>query len=264
MPFTKAATKQAALDRICDAIGIKRQSVGPGSTEPTEPLREACLWLGLSSNGPKPVLAERIVENAGLVWDKTCDSRATASGGGGTVTLVGLNRVLEALEKRASKTQGLPGGSPLGEVYRKANENTVVERDDQILIDLSELDQSTRLHATTQNRAADLVLRSGLNPISPGPNDPQFDLAWRCSSGLVVAEVKTVQPANHAQQVRLGLGQVLEYRHRLSVQTTEPVLAVLILSSPPDPLLRDVCGAVGVIATDVDSMGLALGRLLLR
>jgi hypothetical protein len=262
VPFTEAATKQKALDRICDSLNIRRESLGPGSTEPTGPLREACRQLGLSTSGSKPELAQNIAESAGLIWDGTCDSRRTPSGGGATVTLVGLNRVLEALERRVSARQVTSKPPRLGEAYREATEDTVIGSREPYLIDLSELDRATRLHARTQNKASEVIRRRGLSPMSPGPTDPQFDLAWCCSSGLVVAEVKTVQPANHIQQVRLGLGQVIEYRHRLSGTVSDPVVAVLILSAPPDPLMRDVCRTVQVIATDINKMETTLSHLL--
>jgi hypothetical protein len=44
-----------------------------------------------------PQRAQRIVEAAGLQWTEVHDSTKTPSRGGSTVTLAGLNRVLEAL-----------------------------------------------------------------------------------------------------------------------------------------------------------------------
>jgi hypothetical protein len=97
--FEKATLKQDAVYRICDLLGIQRIEVSVGSTEPAEIFIEACRQLGLWHEGTKPEMAERVTRRAGLSWDEACDSRSTPSGGGSTVTLKGLNRVLEALEQ---------------------------------------------------------------------------------------------------------------------------------------------------------------------
>ncbi|WP_446210113.1 hypothetical protein [Micromonospora sp. IBSANI012] len=73
------------------------------------------------------------------------------------------------------------------------------------------------------------------------------DLAWRNADGRqFIAEVKSVYAGNQVEQLRLGLGQVLEYRHRLAARGV-PVTAALLVSTCSDPTWRDVCGDSGVI-----------------
>lgn len=99
--------------------------VSRGSTEP-KPLFLAIndrFGLGLHARLTKPALAEAIAREAGVAWDGLCDSRQTASGGGSTVTLVGLERVLEACRRlvaRAPQSHGvLSDDAPLEEELRK-------------------------------------------------------------------------------------------------------------------------------------------------
>jgi hypothetical protein len=54
------------------------------------------LGLGVSLEATKPEIAEAIASAGGQEWDDDCDSRNAPSGGGSTVTLEGLNRVLGA------------------------------------------------------------------------------------------------------------------------------------------------------------------------
>ena len=58
-------------------------------------------------------------------------------------------------------------------------------------------------------------------PLSPSGQQPAFDLAWRARGQLVVAEVKSLALDIELTQVRLGLGQVLDYAHTLNAR---PVL----------------------------------------
>ncbi len=61
---------------------------------------DAARRAGVSTEGTMPERAQRVVEAAGLNWDPTFDSRDTPSGGGSTVTLGGLERLIEALQVR--------------------------------------------------------------------------------------------------------------------------------------------------------------------
>lgn len=63
--------------------------------------------------------------------------------------------------------------------------------------------------AVTQNSLAGHVRRRGWEPRSPGPGEPNFDLALVVNGIAWVAEVKSLTEANEEKQLRLGLGQVL-------------------------------------------------------
>ncbi|MFG1712417.1 hypothetical protein [Micromonospora sp. NPDC049203] len=73
------------------------------------------------------------------------------------------------------------------------------------------------------------------------------DLAWRDVDGhQFIAEVKSVVGGNEVEQLRLGLGQVLEYRHRLAAWGVA-VTAVLLVSQCTDPDWAAICANSGVL-----------------
>ncbi|MEH1014270.1 hypothetical protein V6U90_14300 [Micromonospora sp. CPCC 206060] len=87
--------------------------------------------------------------------------------------------------------------------------------------------------------------RSGVRA-GAGLHGVPVDLAWRDATGRhVIAEVKSVAGGNGTDQLRLGLGQVLEYRHRLATRGA-PVTALLVVSRCDDPVWRDICADNGV------------------
>lgn len=72
---------------------------------------------------------------------------------------------------------------------------------------------------------------------------PQVDVAWRgCRGDQVVAVVRSCHEGTDTDQLRAGLGQVLEYRQRLG----GPVAGVLLVSRVRDPIWYDVCKRAGV------------------
>lgn len=262
MPFQEEGTKQGAVDRIADTLVMPRVLNSRGSTEPAEIFYAAARRLGLPVTGGKPAIAEEIARLAGLEWEADFDSRGTQSGGGGTVTLKGLNRVLEALELLLVVAPASSPNVSLGAPYRSAS-GGIAQREAQVLKqDLSALDAATRLHADTQNEAAEVVRAHGLKPLSPESGQPLFDLAWNGGSGLVLAEIKGIADSNRRQQIRLALGQVLDYRYTLSGQVTQTVHAAIVLSHPPHPDERAFCRSAGVTLTSLETMSADLSAYL--
>jgi hypothetical protein len=56
--------------------------------------------------------------------------------------------------------------------------------------------------------------------------DPDFDLAWETPEAIVVVEVKSCTKANEVRQLRMGIGQVLDYEDALRARgrVVQPVL----------------------------------------
>lgn len=103
-------------------------------------------------------------------------------------------------------------------------------------VDLTSLDEATARHTH--------VLRQLIDHLAPRPvfglNQPKLDAAWtdpddpRC---LVVGEVKSLSNTNQDQQIRLGIGQVLDYTHQVQRQPPDgyaTARAVLILEQKPN------------------------------
>ncbi len=97
MSFTPATSKLEALLRISRGTRRPFQPLGPGSKEKKAVLEDVADALSLSVDleQPKPELASSITRALGENWDKTCWST------GQTITLVGLNRVLQGAERHA-------------------------------------------------------------------------------------------------------------------------------------------------------------------
>jgi hypothetical protein len=82
-------------------------------------------------------------------------------------------------------------------------------------VDPDVVDRGVRAHAATQNELAARLVLAGFSPLGPDASTPAFDIAWWQGAVFVVAEVKSLTIANEERQLRLGLGQVLRYSHKL-------------------------------------------------
>lgn len=101
-------------------------------------------------------------------------------------------------------------------------------------------------HRQTENLTAAFLTENGFTPHDPTVGGPNFDLAWYVNDILVVCEVKSITPANERGQIRLGLGQVLDYAFVLSAagHTVEPWL--IVDHEPSSAHWVDLCAANGV------------------
>lgn len=258
-------SKQAAVDRLCELVGHPPLTVGRGSTEPKRALTMIleALELPIDPRQRKPELGQAIAEAAGLEWGPECDARGTPSGGGDTVTLPGLNRLIEAVTILGQHPISA-GDVDFGQPYRGRGPEqlTVREHPDEIQVDWDLVDQQTEAHARLERHLAEVLEARGLTPLSPSPGGPAFDVAWRSALGPVVAEGKSATQDNQHQQVRLALGQVLEYRFRLQSSLNEATKAIILLELPPSGFQRRMCGAAGVEICGPDLLAEALGSLL--
>jgi hypothetical protein len=85
---------------------------------------------------------------------------------------------------------------------------------------------------------------------------PPVDVAWQSPGGMqMIAEIKSCSAGNDVDQLRLGLGQVIEYRHRISA-LRGPASAVLLVSRVVDPAWFALCRDVDVqLITGEDEAG---------
>lgn len=92
--FAPATSKLEALIRIARGTGRPLRPLGPGSKEKKAALEDVASALGLTvdPSRPKPSLGSDIAVALGQPWDVECHST------GNTITLVGLNRILEGAE----------------------------------------------------------------------------------------------------------------------------------------------------------------------
>jgi len=117
-----------------------------------------------------------------------------------------------------------------------------------IEVDLTARDRATRRHHLLVRRLGRVLEKSGLHPLDPVTKDCWYDLAWERSKSVWVAEAKTLSNLNEVQQIRLGIGQLLDYRTRLRLRhPTKTIRMILVVSRRPvSDHLIDVCDEVQV------------------
>ncbi len=136
----------------------------------------------------------------------------------------------------------------LGAPYRQVPVTELSGSRDPFSVDPALVERGLRGHTDTQNELASVLSNAGIEPrrsLRPGPD---FDLAWQKNGTVFVAEVKSITVGNEEEQLRLGLGQVLRYRQRLTELGHDRVVAVLVPERQPrDPSWRELCQDLGVV-----------------
>ena len=167
---------------------------------------------------------------------------------GGTV----FNVTSQQWDAVVSLSGGWPGfaaaaRSQVGRSYSNVGRLPAPSAREPFEVDPDRVDRGLQAHATTQDALADFLRTHGIEPRAPNLGEPEFDLAWERGGTTFVAEVKSILTANEEKQLRLGLGQVLRYRQKLS-HLRQNVVAVLVPERrPTDASWEDLCGDLGVL-----------------
>ncbi|MFJ5695971.1 BRCT domain-containing protein [Arthrobacter sp. NPDC093125] len=126
-------------------------------------------------------------------------------------------------------------GGVVGAPYRAGAFAGPLQGDGEHYRDPDIMERGLKAHSATQDKLAELIGLHGLTPLSPFDKACNFDLAWEGEDGSVgVAEVKSITEGNEAFQVRHGLGQVLDYGHRLRGRGFRPKLFLVLEAKPKD------------------------------
>ncbi|MDT0201105.1 hypothetical protein [Nocardioides sp. AE5] len=146
---------------------------------------------------------------------------------------------------------GATGGDVGGAPYRRQERQPAPHDEAKVFLRNPDLiDRGTVAHMDMQDLLGDIVESRGLAPLQPLGGDPQFDLAWRDGSSVVVCEIKSLTVDNEVSQLRLGLGQVLSYVYKLDWLRVDKVRAVLVVEREPvDPDWVGICADNGVTLT---------------
>jgi hypothetical protein len=113
------------------------------------------------------------------------------------------------------------------------------------LYDPSERDRATQVHRSLENWLIAKLRDSGIEPLDPA-GEPYFDLAWRTGEWLHVCEVKS-SANNPVHQLRLGLGQILQYRHMLSRGGRDLVSGSILIEDDPAGDWVTLSSALGIL-----------------
>jgi hypothetical protein len=131
--------------------------------------------------------------------------------------------------------------------YRTADETVTTEQRDPFDTDPDRIDRGLRAHRRTQNALAEYITSIGSDPVSPGLGDPSFDAGWWRGDVFFVAEVKSITSTNETGQLRLGLGQILDYGDQIE-RHGHQVQRVLAVEQPPsENRWVELCDRVGVL-----------------
>jgi len=121
--FVPARSKLEAVGRISNLTNSGPEDLGPGSKERKRVLVNLAHGLGLNLdavNLTKQELGAQILNTLGGAWSSECESV------GQTITLIGLNRILEFAEKRLSADYRM---EPMRTVEHEARSILEVSRD---------------------------------------------------------------------------------------------------------------------------------------
>jgi hypothetical protein len=104
LDFVQAKNKLEAVARISNLTNSGPEFLGPGSKEHKSVFINLAKYFDLTTyrSDTKQELAKKIVVYLGGVWDSSCESF------GQTITLTGLNRILELAEKQLSNESTSP------------------------------------------------------------------------------------------------------------------------------------------------------------
>jgi hypothetical protein len=143
--------------------------------------------------------------------------------------------------------------------------------------DPDKVDRGTTAHKDAQDALAEALRNAGLKPRSPMPGDPAFDIAWRdgdTEGTAFICEVKSLTSENETGQIRLAIGQVLDYVHALDSlrkagslplhwKDVQAVRAVVAMERRPaeDARWRGLCEEHGIILTWPEEYGGTLAAL---
>jgi hypothetical protein len=180
--------------------------------------------LNAATSGLKELSAEHVTKD---VLEAYAAALREASGG------------VRAARPRSRPTMKTP--------YTPARRESSTPLREPFEVDPNEIDRATARHMELQDALAQVVKGNGLQALKPGEHDPDFDVAWWEGDVAVIAEVKTTNPRNESRQLRLGLGQVLDYGDLLRAHGYPAVRAVLVVeTAPSDERWTRLCGEHGV------------------
>ncbi|MGW0547747.1 hypothetical protein [Streptomyces altiplanensis] len=103
-----------------------------------------------------------------------------------------------------------------------------------LTLDLSRLDEATAVHEATVGALIAHLSHQGIEACTYASGAPEFDAGWSRGEDIFVAEVKSLTGAREDQQIRLGVGQILDYAHQLRSACPSTVIhPVLVLEKRP-------------------------------
>lgn len=180
MPYTSAASKASAVARMYLLAGVPPEPLGPGSKEKRSALEALGQSVGIDIREvrSKHRCAEVLAEALGVEWDTSCRSA------GDTITLVGMNRLVDAAASR--RVSQMPSAQALSLVERllKAGlfdpRQAPTEQEAQMPHDLVEVEQNIADYLARLSETGPSPEDFTASPVPFAPGDVRFDDGtWR-------------------------------------------------------------------------------------
>jgi hypothetical protein len=223
-------TKNDVLEEIAILAEVRVYKTVAGSTIPRAFFTEMAELFQVSNDGDAPKVLKRCLASVGIEWSPFFDASQSASGGGGTVTLLGLETMRDAVvDLVSSELPGTDSVGPMSEVFESSitgyfiapetynHEGSFAPSE----IDPDKIGDGFERHNKTQNLLAAYLSERNCAVSSPNPKDPRFDLFWSGQIGSYVCEVKSITDENEESQLRKAIGQVLRYQSQLRASGKE-------------------------------------------
>jgi len=160
-------------------------------------------------------LAKHLTENAkGYLYVR----RAPESPAGGNAHQGHLAAVPPDDNRSHAVSKGQAALDTADDAYTPPPQGGDVPKSRVFETDPDKMDRGTTAHKNTQDALAQALRKADLKPRSPRLGDPAFDIAWRDDAAggtAFICEVKSLTGENEIGQIRLAIGQVLDYVHRL-------------------------------------------------
>lgn len=124
-----------------------------------------------------------------------------------------------------------------------------------LALDLSALDRGTAAHEATVDKLRQFLASRAIAARAPAPGMPAFDLGWTepNEGSAVVAEVKSVTDTNETQQLRLAVGQVLDYvdsiRRQVGPDGPKVTPVIVLEREPASPRWSTLADHAGITLT---------------
>jgi hypothetical protein len=145
-----------------------------------------------------------------------------------------------------------PGDEPatpdLDHSYRDEDESAGIRLSGIREFDPDTMERASRAHRALQNEMARWLRGRNVAPISP-TQPPFFDIGWWDEDTFWIVEVKSLHPQNESHQIRLGLGQILDYAHQLARRGVNTHAALAVEQAPVGQHWVDLCWEHGVVLT---------------
>ncbi|MEC3977160.1 hypothetical protein [Amycolatopsis sp. H20-H5] len=125
-------------------------------------------------------------------------------------------------------------------------------------VSVTKIRAAAQAHRNLQNQLADFIADNDLEPLTPTPDDPQFDVAFWHGLNLVVCEVKSLPSDNEDGQLREGFGQLCHYAERYRIQHEDAHPVLYVERQPRDPLWESLCRRHAVVLAWPDTIGRVL------